>query len=376
MQASVTGSSLSSTAEIRVSLGDIDEAPIFSEDSYSFSIPENIVGPTSAVRIGPFIAIDPERNNLSYTLLDADGGPYSGSYFEIRTGENMIQITPYADFDFELQPMYTLHVQASAAGSSLSSMVEVYINLNDLDEPPVFSAASYSFNIPEQQSPLEVGPIIATDPEDIAVSYTLLTIEETPYVDRLFELSSNTQGLHLSPTAPLDFESGSPYIFKVKAYTSVSSPSSTVLLVLSVDDIDEPPIFSSANYHFNIAENVASDSLLTSNPILATDPEGASVSYNLLEADGSPYSGSVFEISLGTQEFRLSPNAVLDFEATSSYNLKVEARTTGSTQLSTAEVSISVINIDEPPVFSEPSYNIYLAEDQLLVVCFNLLSLF
>ena len=81
------GPANSSSAEIQVSVTDIDEAPNFTTASYYFFVDENTTGNSPIISLNPILATDPEGGVVRYTLLDLNGDPYSGALFELPNNE-------------------------------------------------------------------------------------------------------------------------------------------------------------------------------------------------------------------------------------------------------------------------------------------------
>ena len=82
----------------------------------------------------------------------------------------------------------------------------------------------------------------------------------------------------------LDAEQRTSYICKVQASAAGQAVTSTADISIIVTNIDEPPVFTKSNYNFVISEDAVAGSKATGTfPILATDPEGASISYRPLE---------------------------------------------------------------------------------------------
>ncbi|KAG9479402.1 hypothetical protein GDO78_012857, partial [Eleutherodactylus coqui] len=106
--------------------------------------------------------------------------------------------------------------------------------------------------------------------------------------------------------------------------------------------------------------------------IRAVDPDfgkNAEIEYNIVPGDG----GNLFDITTDneTQEGILILKKSLDFETKKAYTFKVEAsnayldhhfNSVGPFK-DTATVKINVLDVDEPPMFSKPSYTMEVYED-------------
>jgi len=106
------------------------------------------------------------------------------------------------------------------------------------DNPPLWSAPTYSFDIPEDTSPEHaVGTLKATDRDkDLNghVTYSILS----DWGDDVFSLNPETGIFTLTNT--LDYESVQHYIFVVQAQDmGVPSLSSTTTVYLNVVDLND-----------------------------------------------------------------------------------------------------------------------------------------
>ena len=151
------GGGLSATARVTVTLTDVNEAPVFEQDSHAFELPENRPGP---VELGAVTATDADAGaTLAYALTEGDASRFaldaaSGALRYIGPGE-----------DYESEPRaYELTVTASDGGG-LSATAVVTVTLTDVNEAPMFAQASYAFELEENRiGPLPLGAVTATVP--------------------------------------------------------------------------------------------------------------------------------------------------------------------------------------------------------------------
>ena len=151
------GGGLSATAAVTVTLTDVNEAPVFEQDSHAFELPENRPGP---VELGAVTATDADAGaTLAYALTEGDASRFaidaaSGALRYIGPGE-----------DYESAPKhYPLTITASDGGG-LSATAGVTVTVTDVNEAPVFAQASYAFELEENRiGPLPLGAVTATVP--------------------------------------------------------------------------------------------------------------------------------------------------------------------------------------------------------------------
>ena len=146
--------------------------------------------------------------------------------------------------------------------------------------------------------------------------------------------------------APLDVATTNSYNFNINVNDGFA-PTVTQAVLVDVTNVNEAPVFSTAA-SANVAENtLAATSVLTA---VAVDPEGTAVTY-LLVAGGD---SALFSITPGgVLTFNASPNfeAPQDIGLNNIYDLTISA-TDATGLVTTQNVSITVTNVNELPVFS------------------------
>ena len=96
-----TGSGNFSVAEVRISVVDQDEPPVFdlppSKRMYELMVAENV---SAGTVVGRIRARDPEGGAVSYSLVD-DNNATSGSYFRINSQDGSLLLQDGGELDFE-----------------------------------------------------------------------------------------------------------------------------------------------------------------------------------------------------------------------------------------------------------------------------------
>ncbi|KAG1955253.1 cadherin-12, partial [Pimephales promelas] len=145
----------------------------------------------------------------------------------------------------------------------------------------------------------------------------------------------------------------------------------TTTINITLSDVnDNPPRFSKSIFHLRVPESSAVGSAV--GRIKAHDLDigkNAEVEYNIVPGDG----GAMFDITTNehNQEGIIMLKRPLDYETKKAYTFKVEASNAHLDQRfhsfgpfkDTATVKINVLDVDEPPVFSKPSYTMDVYED-------------
>ena len=257
-------------------------------------------------------------------------------------------LTVAAALDYETTASYGLTVTARdpAGGSSTAA---VTVTVTDVDEAPAFGAADYAFTVAEDAAVgAAVGTVAATDPEDGAVSYAITAGNEAG----AFAIDAGSGALTVA--AALDYETADDYNLTVTASDAQGHTASADVSV-TVTDVAYPPAFAESSYAWSVAEDAAVGAALGT--VGATDPEGGAVSYSITAGNDA----GVFQIATATGALTVA--GALDYEATTSYSLTVQASSSGGAAKATVPVTVTVTNVNEAPVFGAASYAFTVAED-------------
>ena len=119
-----------------------------------------------------------------------------------------------------------------------------------------------------------------------------------------------------------------------------------------------PPMFAEASYSFTVAEDTA---VATQVGTVAATVAGALPLTHTLSAGNTE---DVWTIDATSGELKVA--GTLDYETTPTYTLTVTAAVGGDgATTASVPVTITVTNVDEPPVFDADSYAFSVAEDAL-----------
>ena len=134
---------------------------------------------------------------------------------------------------------------------------------------------------------------------------------------------------------------------------------------IQVTDVDDGPKFKFKTYNGTVAENSVSPTEVDMDkPIHAeTSQTGATITYILLDSTKS------FVIDANTGVITVAKDAVLDYETKSEYTMKVvasdESGVAGQVvQTDTANVIIKLIDVNEKPIFVEPTEPLKFPEEK------------
>ncbi|XP_019397538.1 PREDICTED: cadherin-10 isoform X4 [Crocodylus porosus] len=272
-------------SEFVIKIHDInDNEPTFPEEFYTASVPEMSVVGTSVVQVTATDADDPSYGNSArviYSILQ--GQPY----FSVEPETGIIR-TALPNMNRENREQYQVVIQAKDMGGQmggLSGTTTVNITLTDVnDNPPRFPQNTIHLRIPES-SPVgtAIGSVKATDADigkNAEVEYRIIDGDGTDMFDIMTQ--KDTQEGIITLRKPLDYETRRLYTLKIEAENTHVDPrfyylgpfKDTTIVKISVEDIDEPPVFSRSSYLFEVHEDIEVGTIIGT--VMARDPDSAS----------------------------------------------------------------------------------------------------
>ncbi|KAL6461326.1 hypothetical protein MHYP_G00294700 [Metynnis hypsauchen] len=273
----LTKQPLDDDIEFTVKVQDVnDNWPVFSE-TYTGSIRERSRQGAAVLTVKATDADDPTspNGNVAYKLLNGS------QYFSINsnTGEITVQDNK---LDRETQSQYKLIVHASdlpGLPGGLSTTTIVTINIIDInDNMASFKKDTFSFSVKENEQPqFKVGMLPVEDQDEKQNKRPRFTVQNFNDVFYVEPDDQNDGALKLAKS--LDYETNSTYSFKVEVREDgVAQPPdnqrsilTTAQVFITVIDVDEPPVFSKAEYTFNVQEGPIIDKVIGS--VSARDPD-------------------------------------------------------------------------------------------------------
>ena len=287
------------------------------------SLRENLPAGTAA---GTAVATDPEGEAISYTIV----GGSAAQLFAIDSVTGELETT--APFDFESSPVLTVVLRATDAFGHSTSQTTT-ISITDQNEPPVLGTLG-PLSISESSSagaPVTNGAIVGTDPEDDALTFSLLDPLERFTIDPI-------TGEIVRTATPLDFETQPSHEVTIVATDPDGESSTTTVLIAVLDDNDVPtlqPFVAS----LSIAENQPSQQL---GQAVATDADEDIINYSLTGAKSSRFSV--------TADGEISTNGPLNFEDVPQYQLTLTVTDGRNAALSASTpLTIDVLDVNEAP---------------------------
>uniref|UniRef100_A0A8C3CCI9 Cadherin 9 n=1 Tax=Cairina moschata TaxID=8855 RepID=A0A8C3CCI9_CAIMO len=365
-----TGRQVEPESEFIIKIHDInDNEPKFTKDMYTASIPEMSGVGTSVIQVTATDADDANYGNSAkvvYSILQ--GQPY----FSVDPETGIIK-TALPDMSRENREQYQVVIQAKDMGGQmggLSGTTTVNITLTDVnDNPPRFLQSTYQFNSPESAPPgTPLGRIKANDPdlgENAETEYSISNGEGSDMFDIITD--KDTQEGIITVKKQLDFENKMLYTLRVEATNTHLDPhflqlgpfKDTALVKISVEDIDEPPVFSRPSYLIEVDEDAKEGSII--GQVVAQDPD---ITKNTIKysVDRHTDLDRIFNIYSGNGSLFISKP--LDREETPWHNITVIATEINNPkQSSQIPVFIRILDInDHAPEFAK-YYETFVCEN-------------
>ncbi|XP_040921355.1 cadherin-10a isoform X1 [Toxotes jaculatrix] len=363
-----TNAELEPDTEFNIKIHDInDNAPKFAKDIYFASVPEMSEVGTSVVTVTATDADDQTYGNsakLVYSILQ--GQPY----FSVDSENGTIK-TALPGMDREVKENYQVVIQAKdMAGQmgGLSGTTTVSITLSDVnDSPPRF--ANHSFRVTAVES-TEVGGAIgrikADDPDvgrNAEMEYSIVGGHD---IFNIITDQTTQEGVIIIKKA-LDYESKRDYEFRVEVKNTYLDArfihglqfKDYATVKVTVEDVDEPPVFTRNPYIIEVHEDTAAGSFV--GVVSARDPD----------ADSKPVKYSIDRhtdlerlFNIDSVNGTITTLKALDREISKWHNISVVATEINNPRQTTrVPVFIKVLDVnDNAPEFAM-SYDTFVCEN-------------
>ncbi|XP_065686429.1 cadherin-9 isoform X2 [Patagioenas fasciata] len=338
-----TGRQVEPESEFIIKIHDInDNEPKFTKDTYIASIPEMSGVGTSVIQVTATDADDANYGNSAkvvYSILQ--GQPY----FSVDPETGIIK-TALPDMSRENREQYQVVIQAKDMGGQmggLSGTTTVNITLTDVNNnPPHFPQSTYQFSSPESAPPgTPVGRIKANDPdvgENAEIEYSISNGDGSDMFDIVTDKDTQEGIITVKKLGP----------FRDTAFVKIS-----------VEDIDEPPVFSRPWYLIEVDEDAKEGNII--GQVVAQDPD---ITKNAIKysVDRHTDLDRIFNIYSGNGSLFISKP--LDREETPWHNITVIATEINNPRQSTQiPVFIRILDInDHAPEFAK-YYETFVCEN-------------
>uniref|UniRef100_A0A3B4YNQ2 Protocadherin gamma-C3 n=1 Tax=Seriola lalandi dorsalis TaxID=1841481 RepID=A0A3B4YNQ2_SERLL len=349
---------------IEVEIRDInDNSPNFLTQEINLKIPESVA---LGKRFPLESAEDPDVGSNSLKTYSLSKNDYFSLKFkDTKNGKAVPELVLEKPLDREKNALHHLLLTALDGGNPVTSgTCKITITVIDNnDNFPVFNENEYKVSLKENSTKgTFVIKLTATDADDGLngeVRYAFGS--RTPdFVLSTFEINDMTGEIVLKGI--LDYESYRSYLIDITAKDKgVPEMEGHCRLQLDVEDInDNAPEIVLTSKPSPVREDAPSGTVVAL--ISARDLDSANNGKVKLQLP--KHSPFTLKPSF-SNNYELVTSGPLDRESFSEYNVEITATDSGSLPLSskkTIPVSITDVN-DNPPVFTQPSYNVYLKEN-------------
>ncbi|KAL2077314.1 hypothetical protein ACEWY4_026818 [Coilia grayii] len=339
-----------------------DNAPVFTQEHYTASLPENTPVGTAVLTVSALDADIGANGEVTYEFIRISDKARKAFSVNEKTGE----IRVVGPIDYEEESKYEIRIQAKD-GYGLTSDIKVTIEITDInDNAPVIFLKSLNDPVPENAPPgTEVGIINVQDSDAENNRLVRCSVQQNvpfklvPSVKNYFALVT---------TGELDREIINNYNITITATDEGFPPlSSSKTINVSVADVnDNPPVFQEKSYTAHVTENNKQGSTVCS--VAASDPDwrqNGTVIYSLLpgEVNGLPVSSL---LSINGDTGVIHAVRPFDYEQFKDFKAHVLAHDNGSPPLSTnVTVSVFITDVnDNPPqiLYPAPADNSFMTE--------------
>lgn len=298
---------LSDSAKVSITIDSINDEPEILSSTYQ--IDEN------TKEVGSIRATDVESQDLSYDIREGDSAALD------LVGNNLAF---KEDTDYEDKNEYEFVASVSDGIAETQKNLKIFIN--DINEAPIITSNS-EFSIDENTK--AVGQVVATDPEDDNLTYTLFKADATA-------MAINNEGF-ITLYENANFETKESYSIQVKVTDGEFTDTQDILI--SVTDLNDAPIFTSNNQFTTNENSVGVGS------VLATDEDQDSLVYTWQGSDAAAF--DIVELADGAGlsiSFKNAPNYEADQQ---SYNFTISVAD-NDTVVDQA-ITINVLDINDAP---------------------------
>ena len=237
--------------------------------------------------------------------------------------------------------------------STYTASGEFFILVNDLDEPPTgIVLTPTSYNINENYnfggSSLQVASFEIQDPDSVDNISLVVTGTDKDYFNVTYNSALNSGALFLVETG-LDYETKNNITGIVAASNQTPfSLQTSGVFVVSVNDVNDPPIISISPTSIVVAEQFfTSSSAIATITITDEDTDSSFNTDNTLTITGFSNHTGIFEL-VGNTGLAIKSGTLLDFEDESLYLLDIIASNSAGNS-STGNFTLNVSNVAEPP---------------------------
>ncbi|XP_060743339.1 protocadherin alpha-3-like [Tachysurus vachellii] len=337
----------SGNLEITIDVLDVnDNIPVFTKDSYSVKLSENVPIGTRVAQVNA-TDLDDGVNGEVFFIFGHDVETDLRTLFDLDpvTGEIVVK----GHIDFEQKDHYEIDIQASdKALAPLTADKSILIQIVDVnDNAPEIEVTSFSSTVPEDTKLGTTVALISVSDLDSGLNgkVSCSVLEEIPF--KLMQASQHNI-YSLTTSSLLDREKISKYdITLVAQDAGQPALSSFKSITVQLSDVnDNSPAFSLNPYIFYVTENNVPGTSMFS--VSATDcdlDENALITYQI-SRDITVQNKHTSFLNINPENGEICALKSFDFEAVKTFHFHVVASDSGNPSLS-SNVTVNVFILDQ-----------------------------
>ncbi|XP_041846857.1 protocadherin alpha-3-like [Melanotaenia boesemani] len=334
------------TTQIVINVLDInDNAPVFSSALYKTRILENLPLGTTVVILNATDADDGLNAEIEYSLR-SKGQDHVLNLFRIDRDTGAITVK--GNIDYEENPAFEIHAQASDKGHSpMSAHCKVLVEVVDLnDNAPEISVTSLLSTVKEDA---QVGTAIALVSVLDKDGGKNGAVKAVIPMQIPFKLETNYKNYYsLVVNGHLDRETMAEYNITIIATDEGTPPlTSTSVVNIQLSDVnDNPPRFSEQEFNVYVKENSPVGAVIkTVSAVDADIDKNGQVSYSFLKSSSNT-SPSSSMVNINSETGDIISLQSFNYEELKTFQFKVQATDSGVPPLS-SNVTVNVFILDE-----------------------------
>ncbi|KAK7922291.1 hypothetical protein WMY93_009193 [Mugilogobius chulae] len=311
-----------------------DNVPVFEQPVYSVSVAENAPAGTLLIQLNATDQDEGPNGEVLYSFSNHISSRVKELFsIEPRTGRVEVR----GEVDFEESGLYQIFVQARDQGpNAIPAHCKVLVKVTDVnDNAPEITFSTVTESVSERAAP---GTVIA-----------LLSVHVEILGDVPFKLKSSFKNYYTIVTdGALNREQADSYSVTVVARDkgSPSLATSKSIRVQVSDENDNAPTFTQPVYDVYVTENNVPGAYI--HAVTALDPDvgpNALINYSILECDIQGMSVKTY-VSINEDTGYVYALRSFDYEQLKEFSFMVQARDSGSPQLS-SNATVKVIIVDQ-----------------------------
>lgn len=316
-----TGAGISTPAQVKVELIDVNEAPAVAPAQ--FLIGENSV---NSAYIGNILSSDVDAGQArTYSIISGN----TSDAFKIDATTGVLRVNNSAALDFESVQRFDLTIRVIDNGTpALSGNATVTVFLRNENDAPVVAATDFLIG-ENSNAGAFIGMIPVTDQDSNQTRTFSIVAGNT---ENAFSIDANTGALRVNNAAVLNFEAVQRFDLVIRVVDNGNHAlAGSARVRVYLRDINEAPSLTPTE--FLIGENSLRNAFIGQIPVRDVDA-GQTHQYSIVAGN----IGDAFSIDPGTGVLRVNSPQSLDFETIQRFDLTVRVVDSGSPAIASSTI--------------------------------------